>query len=147
MSPNPSNARATQIKKSGCYITAIVGVLVLCAPNFATAADARSGSQSTIAARADRTQIVHHRASSVDRRRSRVALSSTPTVLRGTRPATATTLQPTIPVVMQPTGPGMALGTGYGSSVNPAGDVPEGGWGGLDLSGLNPPAGGVILGR
>jgi hypothetical protein len=48
---------------------------------------------------------------------------------------------------MQPTAPGVALGAGYGSTVNPTAGVPEGGWGGLDFSGLNPAAGGVILGR
>jgi hypothetical protein len=120
----------------------IVGVLVFSDPTFATAADAQNGSQTVTAVRADQsTAMYRHRI--VERRASRVARSSTPTVLRGTPPATTTIVQPRIPLVMQAAGPGVALGYGYGSTVNPA-VMPEGGWGGLDFSGLNPSAGGVI---
>src|SRR5437763_16548614 len=128
MNPSLPHARATQVNTYGCYIAAILAVLVLCDANLATAAGARSGSQSVITARADRTQAAHHRTTRVDRRTARIALGSTPTVLRGTRPTAAPALQPSIPIVMQPTGPGAALGAGYGSAINAAGGVPEGGW-------------------
>ena len=146
MNPNPPNARAGQLKLGGCLMAAILAALVFGNPPLASAADARSGSQSMNTSRADQTQTAHHRAR-VDGRRSRIALSSTPTVLRGTRAPAAPALQPSIPIVMRPTGPGVALGAGYGSTVNPVGGVPEGGWGGLDFSGLNPPARGAIMGR
>jgi len=137
---------ASSPKASVTQIAAILGVLIFFDPSFATAADAQSGSRSVNMARADQTQTAHHRARG-DGRRSRIALSSAPTVLRGTRAPAALNPQPSIAIVMRPTGPGVALGAGYGSTVNAAGGIPEGGWGGFDFSGLNPAAGGVILGR
>ena len=146
MNASSPRTRAGHINLGGCLIAAFVGVLTLCDPNLAAATDARNGSQSVTATRGDgSTTAYRHR--TVAHRASRVARSSTPTVLRGTPPATTTIVQPRIPLVMQPASPGLALGYGYGSTLNAAGGVPEGGWGGLDFSGLNPAAGGVILGR